>query len=58
MYFKIWSAKKDDGDNSILETDCRNAKMSFCIIEAQSVKNTDAEEKGYDTGKKISSYSS
>ncbi len=29
-------------------------KTSFCIIDAQSVKNTDtAEEKGYDAGKKI-----
>ncbi len=28
---------------------------SFCIIDAQSVKNADtAEEKGYDAGKKIS----
>ncbi len=28
---------------------------SFCIIDAQSVKNTDtAEEKGYDSGKRIS----
>lgn len=33
----------------------RNSKTSFCIIDAQSVKNTDtAEEKGYDAGKKIS----
>jgi transposase len=30
-------------------------KTSFCIIDAQSVKNTDtAENKGYDGGKKIS----
>lgn len=29
--------------------------MSFCIVDAQSVKNTDtAENKGYDAGKKIS----
>ncbi len=28
---------------------------SFCIIDAQSVKNTDtAENKGYDAGKKVS----
>lgn len=28
---------------------------SFCIVDAQSVKNTDtAEEKGYDAGKKVS----
>ncbi len=33
----------------------RKEKTSFCIIDAQSVKNTDtAEEKGYDAGKKIS----
>lgn len=33
----------------------RNAKTSFCIVDAQSVKNTDtAQEKGYDAGKKIS----
>jgi transposase len=30
-------------------------KTSFCIVDAQSVKNTDtAEEKGYNAGKKIS----
>ncbi|AZU37258.1 hypothetical protein BBB02_01355 [Wolbachia endosymbiont of Bemisia tabaci] len=30
-------------------------KTSFCIIDAQSVKNADTdEEKGYDAGKKIS----
>jgi len=33
----------------------RKEKTSFCIIDAQSVKNTDtAEKKGYDAGKKIS----
>jgi transposase len=33
----------------------RNTKTSFCIVDAQSVKNTDtAEKKGYDAGKKIS----
>ncbi|GFQ64323.1 hypothetical protein TNCT_662311 [Trichonephila clavata] len=33
----------------------KKEKTSFCIIDAQSVKNTDtAEEKGYDAGKKIS----
>lgn len=33
----------------------RNAKTSFCILDAQSVKNTDtAEKKGYDAGKKVS----
>lgn len=33
----------------------REAKTSFLIIDAQSVKNTDtAENKGYDAGKKVS----
>ena len=35
--------------------DYRKDKTTFCIIDSQSVKNTDtAEEKGYDAGKKIS----
>jgi len=33
----------------------RKDKTSFCIVDAQSVKNTDtAEKKGYDAGKKVS----
>lgn len=33
----------------------RNRKTSVCIVDAQSVKNTDtAEKKGYDAGKKVS----
>jgi hypothetical protein len=33
----------------------RNAKTTFLIVDAQSVKNTDtAEQKGYDAGKKDS----
>ncbi len=33
----------------------RKEKTGFCIIDAQSVKNTDtAEQKGYDAGKKVS----
>jgi len=65
-YFLIWS-EKEDGKDSILEEilkknvihlrkeDNREAKTSFVIIDAQSVKNTDtAEEKGYDGGKKVS----
>jgi transposase len=37
------------------ETDGRNAKTTFGIVDAQSVKNTDtADEKGYDAGKKVS----
>ena len=36
-------------------SDGRIEKTSFCIVDAQSVKNTDtADEKGYDGGKKIS----
>jgi transposase len=32
----------------------RQEKTRFCIVDAQSVKNTDtAEEKGYDAGKKV-----
>jgi transposase len=35
--------------------DGRKEKTSFCIVDAQSVKNTDvADEKGYDGGKKVS----
>jgi len=33
----------------------RNAKTTFVIVDAQSVKNTDtAEQKGYDAGKRVS----
>lgn len=33
----------------------RNEKTTFCIVDSQSVKNTDsAENKGYDAGKKVS----
>jgi len=33
----------------------RSISTSFCIVDSQSVKNTDtAEKKGYDAGKKIS----
>lgn len=35
--------------------DGRRESTSFCIVDAQSVKNTNtAEEKGYDAGKKVS----
>jgi transposase len=35
--------------------DCRKERTSYCIVDAQSVKNTDtAESKGYDAGKKAS----
>jgi len=37
------------------EAEGRNAKTTFGIVDAQSVKNTDtANEKGYDAGKKVS----
>lgn len=37
------------------ELNGREAKTSFVIVDAQSVKNTDtADEKGYDAGKKVS----
>lgn len=36
-------------------TNSRREKTSFCIIDAQSVKNADtAERKGCDAGKKVS----
>lgn len=39
----------------VRKKDKRNAKTSFIIIDAQSVKNTDTtEHKGYDAGKKVS----
>ena len=65
-YFRIWSEKKN-GEYSILDqilkklvqkvrvSDGRKEKTSFCLVDAQSVKNTDtAEEKEYDAGKKVS----
>ena len=66
FYFRIWSTKKNNGD-SLLEqalkklveeartNNGRSTSSSFCIIDAQSVKNTDtANSKGYDANKKIS----
>lgn len=42
----VGAARKDLG---------RKARPSLCIVDAQSVKNTDsAEQKGYDAGKKVS----
>jgi hypothetical protein len=36
----------------------RKEQTSFCILDSQSVKNTDtAKNKGYDAGKKICNYS-
>jgi len=66
-YYRKWSEVKDESEASCLEQclkklvghvrakDGRKTQTSFCIIDAQSVKNTDtAEEKGYDAGKKVS----
>jgi hypothetical protein len=37
------------------ENNGRPRSTSFCIVDAQSVKNTDtAKDKGYDAGKKVS----
>src|SRR5437764_12741164 len=65
-YFEIWS-EEVEGKESILDqalkkmvgkvrtNNGREEKTSFCIVDAQSVKNTDtAEEKGYDGGKRVS----
>ena len=65
-YFQIWSEKSDEKESileKILKTlvgkirkkESRETKTTFCIVDAQSVKNTDtAENKGYDAGKKVS----
>ncbi|WP_447933230.1 IS5 family transposase [Wolbachia endosymbiont of Dactylopius coccus] len=63
-YFQIWSKKNGEKPSLLVKKNLvgevrvnngRKEKTSFCIIDAQSVKNTDtAEEKGYDAGKKIS----
>ena len=40
---------------AVRKSNGRKEKTTFCILDAQSVKNTDtAEEKGYDAGKKVS----
>src|ERR671915_41182 len=67
QYFQQWSEKPDPGADSLLEvvlkklvgmarrSNGRQERTSFCIVDAQSVKNTDsAENKGYDAGKKVS----
>ena len=42
-------------DGEVLIKHGRKEHTNFCIIDAQSVKNTDtAEEKGYDGGKQVS----
>ena len=66
-YFKKWSERTEEIQESTLDkvlkklvidtrtSNDRKEKTSFCIIDAQSVKNTDtAKNKGYDGGKKVS----
>ena len=66
-YFRQWSEQPDPEQDSILEqvlkksvgearpSNGRKEQTSFCIVDSQSVKNTDtAEQKGYDAGKKVS----
>lgn len=65
-YYRIWTEEREDGITLLEEilkklvrqarlNSGRNVKTSFCILYAQSVKNTDcAREKGYDAGKKVS----
>ena len=66
-YFQQWSERPDPEQESILEqvlkklvgaarqSNGRKERTSFCIVDSQSVKNTDsAEAKGYDAGKKVS----
>ena len=66
-YFRQWSERPGPGQDSILEqvlkksvgaarqSNGRKEQTSFCIVDSQSVKNTDtAGHKGYDAGKKVS----
>ena len=66
-YFQQWSERPDPEQDSILEQvlkklvgaarqgNGRKEQTSFCVVDSQSVKNTDsAEAKGYDAGKKVS----
>ena len=67
QYFRQWSERPDPEKESILEqvlkklvgaarrSNGRKERTSFCIVDSQSVKNTDsAGEKGYDAGRKVS----
>ena len=67
QYFRQWSERPGPGQDSILEQVLKNRlarpdkamdgkrQTSFCIVDSQSVKNTDsADSKGYDAGKKVS----
>lgn len=66
-YYEQWSKQQDTNTPSLLESVLkksvgdmrislgRKEQTSFCIVDAQSVKNSDtAETKGYDAGKKVS----
>ena len=66
-YFRQWSERPGPEDDSILErvlkklvgaarkSNGRTERTGFCIVDSQSVKNTDsAGSKGYDAGKKVS----
>ena len=67
QYFRQWSERPGLGQDSILEqvlkksvgevrqSNGRKEQTSFCIVDSQSVKNTDsADSKGYDAGQKVS----
>ena len=67
QYFRQWSERPGPGQDSILEqvlkksvgaarqSNGRKEQTSCCIVDSQSVKNTDtAGHKGYDAGKKVS----
>ena len=66
-YFRQWSERPSPEKESILEqvlkklvgearqNNGRTERTSFCIVDTQSVRNTDsAGSKGYDPGKKVS----
>ena len=68
QYFRQWSQRPGPGQDSILERVPKKNRLArpdkamdgksrpaFCIVDSQSVKNTDtAGHKGYDGGKKVS----
>ena len=67
QYFRQWSERPGPSKESILEqvlkksvgevrqSNGRKEQTSFCIVDSQSVKNTDsADSKGYDAGQKVS----
>ena len=47
--------KRSSSFSNLVAINGRDSATSFCIVDAQSVKNTDtARKKGYDAGKKVS----